>query len=187
MLPQLCLTAVLMFSASAQDSRAASPEASVESKILRVLLREIVVPWRDKGRENPPPLIAVATDSISLCPPPPGVRGCLSEMDLKLARADEGIAAWSPGILRDLESLAKEPYEFKQLDISGFDRVVLMPRAQLSQTKPYPMPFAMTRPAVRGKTAMVYVQFAQGHTVFVLLTETDKGWTVTTQIAYGAG
>jgi hypothetical protein len=155
-----------------------------ETGIVRALLRDWAVPWRDGRRENPPTVINVFTDSLTPCPPPPEVvRGCITADVLQVARQEAAKGSWSFDLVSELEKRSKDAVVFSHLDVSGFERVVLGPKAELLQTMGFPL--QMSRPAVRGKSALVVVQFARLSTWLVLLTEKDSGWTVTTKIAWG--
>jgi hypothetical protein len=157
---------------------------SPESGIVRALLRDWAVPWRDGYKENPPRPINVFSDSLTPCPKPPEVvRGCITSDVLPRAHQEAAKGLWSFDLVRELEQQSKDAVVFRDLDVSGFARVVVGPKADLLQAVGFPL--QISRPAVRGKNALVVVQFARLSTWLVLLTEKDDGWSVTTKIAWG--
>lgn len=130
--------------------------------------------------------IAVVMDSLQQCPPPPeAVRGCVMPEVVNWARSEAGKGTWPFDLVSDFSTRTKGSVKLDRIDVSGLDRVVTGLRADLDFDKVIPL--AMTRPAVRGKSALVYVQFATTFNWLVLLTQNDAGWTVTTKIANGAG
>jgi len=86
-------------------------------------------------------------------------------------------------LVSELEKQSKDAVVFRNLDVSGFERVVVGPKAELLPAVGFPL--QMSRPAVRGKNALVVVQFARLSTWLVLLSEKDGAWSVTTKIAWG--
>jgi hypothetical protein len=111
------------------------------------------------------------------------VRGCILSEVLPIARREAAKGTWSFDLVSELEKVSKDAVVFQNLDVSGFERVVVGPKAELLQA--VGLPLQMSRPAVRGKNALVIVQFARLSTWLVLLTEKDNGWSVTTKIAWG--
>lgn len=157
---------------------------SIETRIVRALLHDWAVPWREGYKENPPKPINVFSDSLTPCPQPPEVvRGCITPDVLPRARQEAAKGSWSFDLASELEKVSRDAVVFRNLDVSGFERVVVGPKAELLQAIGFPL--QMSRPAVRGKDALVVVQFARLSTWFVLLTEKDDGWSVTTKIAWG--
>jgi hypothetical protein len=100
-----------------------------------------------------------------------------------IARSEAAKGTWSFDLVSDFVTRTRESSKLDHLDVSGFDQVVTGPRADLDFNKV--LPLAMSRPAVRGKLALVHVQFATTFSWLVLLTQTDAGWTVTTKIPLG--
>jgi hypothetical protein len=159
---------------------------SIETGIVRALLREWAVPWRAGYKEDPLKPINVFSDSLTPCPPPPEVvRGCITPDVLPRARQEAAKGSWSFDLVSELEKVSKNAVVFRNLDVSGFERVVVGPKAELLQAVGFPL--QMSRPAVRGKNALVVVQFAHLSTWLVLLTEKNDAWSVSTKIAWGMG
>ncbi len=176
----LCVVALLAVPTVGTSREA----ASIESGIVRALLRDWAVPYRDEHKHTPPYAINVFSDSLTPCPPPPEiVRGCITTDVLPMARQEAARGSWSFDLVSDLEQQSKEAAVFSDLDVSGFERVVVGRKAELLTIEGFPL--QMSRPAVRGKNALVVVQFARLSTWLVLLTEKDGGWSVTTKIAWG--
>jgi len=156
----------------------------IETGIVRALLRDWAVPWRSEHKDNPPVPINVFSDSLAPCPPPPAVvRGCILSDVLQMARQEAAKGTWSFDLVSELEKQSKDAVVFRNLDVSGFERVVVGPKVELLQAVGFPL--QMSRPAARGRNALVVVQFARLSTWLVLLTEKDGGWSVTTKIAWG--
>ena len=159
---------------------------ATETGIVRALLRDWALPWRAGNQDNPPKPINVFSDSLTPCPPPPeAVRGCITSEVFPRARQEAAKGSWSFELASELEKVSKDAVVFRNLDVSAFERVVVGPKAELLQAAGFPL--QMSRPAVRGKNALVVVQFARLSTWLVLLTEKDDGWSVTTKIAWGMG
>jgi hypothetical protein len=181
------IRAVILFAVTLPVLAAPSDRTSgqaIEAQIMRALLRDWAVPWRAERKESPPLLINVFRESLSPCPPPPEiVRGCILSEVLPIARREAAKGTWSFDLVSELEKVSKDAVVFQNLDVSGFERVVVGPKAELLQA--VGLPLQMSRPAVRGKNALVIVQFARLSTWLVLLTEKDNGWSVTTKIAWG--
>jgi hypothetical protein len=167
-----------------QSSRGLAQEKSIEAGILRALLRDWAVPWRNGYKGKTPDFINVFTDSLTPCPPPPEVvRGCITSDVLPVARQEAAKGSWSFDLVSELENRSKEATVFSHLDVSGFERVVLGPKSDLLMTVGFPL--QISRPAVRGKSALVVVQFAHLSTWLVLLSDTGAEWTVTKKVAWG--
>lgn len=163
-----------------------APQASPDVDVVRALLRDIAVPQREKYREDPRKIIAVVAESLRQCSPQV-VRSCVLPDVFAAARTEAAKGTWSFDLVSELENRTKESFDFGHLDVSGFDRIIVGPRAELDRTNPTALPMVMSRPAIRAKSALVIVQFARVWEWLVLLSEKDTGWVVTTKIAYGAG
>jgi hypothetical protein len=155
---------------------------ALELDIFHAVLRDFAGPSQYRG--TPPKLIAVVTESLQPCPPRPAmVRGCISRDIFDLARKEAGSVTWPSGQVSDLENVTKDPVAFGHLDVSGFEPIVVVPKAEAIRM--VALPLSMSRPAVRGKIALVVVQFARLSTWLVLLTDKGAGWTVTKTFANG--
>ncbi len=170
----------------AEAAKVQADQAAAESGIMRALVRELAVPWRDASPRTATTQIGIINESLHDCPPPPeAVRGCVLPDIHKLAKAEAQKGTWSIDLAMDFSTRATESVKFDRLDASGPDRVIIGPKDQILSSAV--MPLQMTRPAIIGKIGLVYIQFARTFTWLVLLTDKGNGWTVTTKVANGAG
>jgi hypothetical protein len=151
-------------------------------------MRDFAVPGRERYRkQTPPSVITVDPENLGACPTNPAeiVHGCVSTDILESARLEAARGSWSFDLVSDLENRTKDPLTISRLDVSAFERIIVVQRAELNQVFPRPTRYAMSRPAIRGKSALAVVQFAQLSTWLVLLEDDGTGWKVTKTIANG--
>ena len=87
----LLVLASVVCGLAGSQSAVRAQEPSNDGRIVRALLRDIAIPWRDGSQRNATKPIAVVMDSLQQCPPPPeAVRGCVMPEVVNWARFRSG-------------------------------------------------------------------------------------------------
>lgn len=184
-LPFLLVSASVVLVLGMRQNTPPSPQdASVNAAVVRAVLRDLAIPERSKISVRPGAPIYVINESLQMCPPPPeAVRGCVAPELLAFARREGAKGLWSFELADELAAQAKKSVTNIDLDVSGLTDVVVGPGAR---TTPGSVGLQTSRAAVRGRDALVIVQFAQTYVWLVLLNDKGAGWTVTTKVAWSA-
>ena len=153
--------------------------------IVRALLRDMALPERDRlmPANAAAKKVYLAEETLAACPP--RITGpCITDDVFKRAELEAGKGAWRDSLTSLFESINGQSQRLEDVDHA---ELVVGPRADWA--KAYlktTTPLSISTPAVLDDQALVYVQFGQSSTWFVLLSKREGAWAVTKKMVLGA-
>ena len=147
--------------------------------IIKAILRDIILPARALISKRDSPRVIVLLDvTLSQCPATVEAP-CVSHEVYSAADREASKGTWPFELAAAFRRAAASSLTLQRFEYPGF---AMATQAELQAARNNPAPMAITRPAVVGDHALVYVQFGKTYTWFVLLSAVNSDWTVSSKV-----
>ena len=170
----------LPVSAGAQRGQQVDLGNGRDRAIIEALLRDVILHARDVASPvGSPRIIALSDVTLAHCPATV-VGPCVSDDVLRHAEIEAFKGAWTFELAQEFRKASTSSVTLERFEQPG---VVMGPIVEIEATLSNPARFAISRPAVAGHSALVYVQFARHSNWLILLTEEAQHWKVTATVS----
>jgi hypothetical protein len=157
--------------------------SSETGAIVAALLRDLVLPERDRLSPVRPPLkVYLAEETLAACPV--GIVGpCIVDQVFSRAKLEAVKGRWLNSLTSLLVSINSQSQRLEGIE---HGELTVGPRADWVKAPPNTPPLSISMPAVVNSQALVYVQFRSADWL-VLLSKRDGAWVVAVEVALGSG
>lgn len=177
----LALASAVLVEPQARDASVQGVHSSENGAIVRALLRDHVLPERDRlSRTSPPPRVYLVADTLAACPLPVTGLPCISDHVFNRAKLEAAKGLWQYSLTSLFVSINRQSQRLETVDHS---ELIVGPEADW--TNAYP-PLSIGTPAVVDNRALVYVRFGRSADWLVLLSKREGAWVVTEKVGLGA-
>jgi hypothetical protein len=177
-IPFIVIAAVALSVGSVEPvSCAVQAQNSEMVPIIKAIVRDAIARNPPLGPTGNQRTVALSDATLIQCPQRIEAP-CITEDVLSAAASEAFKGGWSFELVREMRSVTIVAAKIEKFEYPG---LVVIDRTRVDASE-NSAPLAISRPAVIGETALVYVQFAGICTYLARLSRTDSGWTVSARV-----